>query len=535
MAVVSISRIQVRRGKKTAGTGLPQLASGEFGWAIDSQELFIGNGSVSEGAPSVGNTQILTEHDDLFQYANAYTYKVDAAYIQTDPFSDAPITRTLQHRLDDRVSSKSFGADGDGTDQTSVLQNAIYQLYLNDATKSSASSRVILNVEAGEYVISSTINIPSYVNIVGAGIGKTVFRKSTPGPMFRTINGTSTPNAVGPEEATSTLNQPRNIRMEGLTLELESILTSGFDLFSSKESLFTDIEVRGIWEVNDNVADTGAAIVLRGQSPTVTAVHNVFERVIIKNASYAVYSDSAIKDNVWSNCYFEALGKGVSFGENTLSGTGPLNNVVEQTTFKDIQNQGFLVVKGTGNVSTINRYYSVGNNGGSSATITNPVIEFQDEKNLSQDDWFQRTGELGYAQEYINGVPYIPEVQGPTFFENAYTNVIPFGTINEIQKFVRFPAEETKNIEIEYYYRSNTYDVARKGNINVMVDPANNGLNYSDDYTIIGNPGTLENIELSMQLFDENGDSVVDTVVLMMLNSNLDDDAQFYYRFKTVG
>ena len=37
MAVVQISRIQVRRGQKNIGSGLPQLASGEFGWAVDSQ------------------------------------------------------------------------------------------------------------------------------------------------------------------------------------------------------------------------------------------------------------------------------------------------------------------------------------------------------------------------------------------------------------------------------------------------------------------------------------------------------------------
>ena len=39
MAVVQISRIQVRRGKKGVDN-LPQLASGELGWAIDSQEFY---------------------------------------------------------------------------------------------------------------------------------------------------------------------------------------------------------------------------------------------------------------------------------------------------------------------------------------------------------------------------------------------------------------------------------------------------------------------------------------------------------------
>ena len=65
MAVVQISRIQVRRGQKNIGSGIPQLASGEIGWAVDTREMYIGNGSVAEGSPSVGNTKILTEFDNL--------------------------------------------------------------------------------------------------------------------------------------------------------------------------------------------------------------------------------------------------------------------------------------------------------------------------------------------------------------------------------------------------------------------------------------------------------------------------------------
>ena len=72
MAVVQISRIQVRRGKK--GTdNVPQLASGELGWAIDTQEFYIGNGSVSEGAPAVGKTKNITEHENIIALAETYT------------------------------------------------------------------------------------------------------------------------------------------------------------------------------------------------------------------------------------------------------------------------------------------------------------------------------------------------------------------------------------------------------------------------------------------------------------------------------
>ena len=44
MATVQISRIQHRQG---LSENLPQLAGGEFGWSIDTRQLFIGNGSPS--------------------------------------------------------------------------------------------------------------------------------------------------------------------------------------------------------------------------------------------------------------------------------------------------------------------------------------------------------------------------------------------------------------------------------------------------------------------------------------------------------
>jgi len=130
MAVVQISRIQVRRGRSNSGTGIPQLASGEFGWAVDDQALYIGNGSVSEGAPAVGNTRILTENTNIFDLVEQYQYKrSDASYITGE---GVPVQRTLQQRLDDQVSVRSFGALGDGTtDDRDAIQRAIDAVYID--------------------------------------------------------------------------------------------------------------------------------------------------------------------------------------------------------------------------------------------------------------------------------------------------------------------------------------------------------------------------------------------------------------------
>lgn len=62
MAIVQISQITNRKGLQE---NLPQLAGAEFGWSVDSRRLYIGNGTLEEGAPEIGNTEILTEFSEL--------------------------------------------------------------------------------------------------------------------------------------------------------------------------------------------------------------------------------------------------------------------------------------------------------------------------------------------------------------------------------------------------------------------------------------------------------------------------------------
>lgn len=62
MAVTQVSKITIRKGRKE---NLPQLNGGELGWAVDTQQLFIGNGLLEEGAPAEGNTEIITERNVL--------------------------------------------------------------------------------------------------------------------------------------------------------------------------------------------------------------------------------------------------------------------------------------------------------------------------------------------------------------------------------------------------------------------------------------------------------------------------------------
>ena len=172
MAVVQISKIQLRRGKKLE-SGLPQLASGEMAWAIDTQELYVGNGAVSEGAPLVGNTKILTEHDNILDLLDQYKYKPSDTSILTG-LNGNVTERTVQQRLDEgKVNAASFGISGlnSAVDQTALIQNAINSVYITVT----ASNRVAIEFDPGTYRITGTLYIPSYVRLIGSGKNHTVF------------------------------------------------------------------------------------------------------------------------------------------------------------------------------------------------------------------------------------------------------------------------------------------------------------------------------------------------------------------------
>jgi hypothetical protein len=68
VAIVQISQITNRKGLQE---NLPQLAGAELGWSIDARRLYIGNGTLEEGAPVIGNTEILTEFSDFLPQPTA--------------------------------------------------------------------------------------------------------------------------------------------------------------------------------------------------------------------------------------------------------------------------------------------------------------------------------------------------------------------------------------------------------------------------------------------------------------------------------
>jgi hypothetical protein len=71
VAIVQVSRITNRKG---LAENVPQLAGAELGWAIDERRLFIGNGTLQEGAPIIGNTEVLTDYSDVFSGRTQFSF-----------------------------------------------------------------------------------------------------------------------------------------------------------------------------------------------------------------------------------------------------------------------------------------------------------------------------------------------------------------------------------------------------------------------------------------------------------------------------
>lgn len=543
MAVVQISRIQIRRGRKNQGSGLPQLASGEFGWAVDAQELYIGNGSVAEGSPYVGNTQILTENDNLFEYANTYAYRSDAAYIQTGNSINSPVVRTLQARLDDKVSVRAFDCAGDGTDQTAAFQRAVYQLFLNSANKISPQSRMILVVEPGTYLFTSTIYLPPYTTIMGAGEEKTIFISSTwPNATFKTINGDSTPTSIASDATTTTSNQARFIELSNFSIVTEGHNIPALNLTNCVDSTFKNIRIEGLWRsgfpLGDAYSAADYAIELNSLSSAVTCARNIFDNVSINGHAYGFKSKYDIIDNHWNDCNLINCAYGYYFGVDTILGTsgqltGPSNNTMSNSTFNDIDNEAIWIENGYGNISSKNKFYDVGNEGGSSLNAMHPVIRFGKPGNSSSGDWFKRSEELGYNLEYLFNVPFIPEVQGPVFTQNEFTQYVRLTELGTYAKLIKFPADTAKGIEVDYIYKSNQVQATRKGILHITVDPTNDLNSIADEYEFIGDNNFAENLQFAVENYDENADTVIDTIALKVLNSTSNDDADFYFRVKT--
>jgi Pectate lyase superfamily protein/Major tropism determinant N-terminal domain len=317
MAVVQISRIQIRRG---LNQDLPQLASAEMGWSLDTQQLYIGNGTTNEGAPATGVTEILTQHSNILNLIGLYTYQGAAGgyTVITGPTSSSPITRTLQQKLDDTVSIRDFGAVGDGvTDDTAAINRAIQQVYSSVYLDSSIKIRRTINFPAGVYLVTNTISIPPYAKFIGDGRYNTVI-SSTNGsvPIFKTVDSQYTGTGS---------TKPRDVFIQDMELLANvapgSLTSTLFQVDSLTNGRFVNIRFAG---------NIGAFNNLVYITDTISSVRNItFDNCTMTNAGSGinvVVQGSGISSIRVNNSYFETLANVGYTVDSAVNGFSSLKN-----------------------------------------------------------------------------------------------------------------------------------------------------------------------------------------------------------------
>lgn len=397
MAIVQISRITNRKGLQE---DLPQLAGAEFGWAVNTRRLYIGNGTLEEGAPTIGNTEILTEYSDITSLSD-YTYEdIIVGYpAQTGPTPSDPVVRTVQARLDDFASVRGFGAVGDGiTDDTAAINRALYQLYCVQQTN--VAARRTLYFPAGIYKISGSLIIPTYAKLVGEGADCTViWLQETVGLTEYIAQFGDSKQQTGVNIGSNGATTPQNIEISSMTFR-SSLGTDGFLVAQALECYFDSVNFVG--SLTRSTFESSLPYPATTAVKFSSTISNVCKQITFDKCAFIGFKygfstvdtgmNSSARSISVTNGRFDTLHQGVRFApENELDPLqpSPQGFRVQNNVFDNIYAEGIFCDAGTENiVSAQNIFLDVGNYYEISANT--PCIVFKNSNNVSAYDMFDR-------------------------------------------------------------------------------------------------------------------------------------------------
>ena len=527
MPIVQISRIQHRRGKRT---DLPQLAAGEIGWVIDEQRLFIGNGTVSDGAPAVGNTEIVTSGSSAFTTALSHTYK---GYLGDSTPVTTSTSRTLQQRLDEYVSVKDFGAKGDdSTADVTAIQNAIDEIYI-DTDKDDTRSRRILFFPAGTYRINTALKIPPFAHLVGEGPDKTIIKNS--GNNAVVVMQDDEGN-VGSDIGNSSATTPTQVQISNMTLRT-SVAYGGISLDRVTNAYFNNLKLQGSYASGGSDSATSKGVTVTNSTATHTTSNIVFNQCQFTKFARLVdlsFNCTNVKFHAcdFKTAFYGALIGAEMDGSTTGLNDGPRDIQFTSSSWSDIGQQAILVSPATGTtddagprhiVSHANFYAkTVGNNFEGVGSIREvPVIQFDNDECSSVQDFFERTDlRRSDGSSELNAAPEVQGIGVTTKLIKSQTlpdNTSSATTINE------FPALSSKGIVIKYKITRGTLD--RTGEL--VISCSTNAVGFDDTFT---ESGADVGVTLTAVLDDKDSTSGNETVAFKFTTTSTGTAATIDYQ-----
>ncbi len=530
MPIVQISRIQHRRGK---ATDLPQLAAGELGWSVDDQKLYIGNGTVADGAPAVGNTEVMTSGSSAFSTALTYVYKGylgDSTPITTGASGD--ITRTLQATLDDRVSVKAFGAVGDdSTADVVAIQRALDELY-SETDQDDTRARRVLFFPAGTYRISAALTIPPYAHLVGEGPDKTIIRNSGNNAVAVTEDDDGQVyGSIGGSSATT----PTQIQIEGITFK-NTVAYGGVSIDNATKVYFNNCKFQGSYAAGGADAANSKGVTVR--STTALPCSNVvFDQCQFTKFARLVdmsYDTTSVRFN---NCDFTIGYYGAMLGE-TMDGStngltkGPRNVQFNSSSWSTINQQAIWVKPaagadaGTGarNIISHGNWYAstvANSNEGVGSIREVPIIQFDNDECSSVLDFFERTDlRRADGSSELNAAP---ELQGIGISTKAIKQATLTNNTSSATTINDFPALNDKSFLIKYKIkRSTTYRVGE-----LIINASTTAVSYDDTFN--ESNGSV-GVTLSAALEAKDSTAGNETVALQYTTTSTGTDATLDYQ-----
>ena len=489
MAIVQISQITNRKG---LAEDLPQLAGAELGWSTDTRQLWIGNGTLEDGAPVIGNTEILTEFSDILNFTNNYTYKgLAAGYAaQTGVTPGTPVTLSLQSWLDQYASVLDFGAVGDGiADDTDAINRALYQLYCREVNPQIRRS---LFFPAGVYRVTGSINIPPYATLYGEGSDNSIIAMDT-GAMDYVGRTADSLQNTGVNIGDAGAIPPQYITITNMGFTHLDPTGSVFLVEDANNCRFQNVGFRGASTTDNLTNETNASIgVSFASTASLVCDQITFDGCVFSGLVWGVNTDQQIKAVTISTSNFSTLYRGVVLGENTVSVGGPTGTRIVGNVFDTIYAEGIIfgpyLVLGI-NASGHNIFYDVGNHfSGSTGNPATSIINILSNNNISISDLFERTDDFAivFPRININNTVSIATTNGTTLALGTYNqnSGVQRTLINNTSNTVfEISAVRARAFMIAYTIkRNNTY---RTGNIMVATDTDSiyDALNWSDDYT----------------------------------------------------
>lgn len=506
MAILEIAKIQIRRGQENI-TGTPILSPGEFGWAQDTEHLWIGK-SIDEGAPDNNNTRILTEND-----LNLFTVSLTTATatVLRQEYQGHTPGRTVvlyttdtshQSKFDLFVSVFDFNANNNpsdiSTNNTVAFQNAIDALYLDGVINSSnlkESTRVALKIPAGFYNITESLEIPSYVTLIGEGQGRTVLNLlSTTTSLIRFVGGDSSKVPFG---SMNSSNAPKNINLVGITFQY-STSTSAQPLIQAdcvSNASLIDCGFKGKYTVGAFDNDQHSGIEIRGQGGAVTTRDLQIINCSFDNLYNGIMSNYDIEDTVIERSKFENLNRGIVHAETIVNFTGPLRTKINGNKFLNIAREAVRIANtlSTHHISSFNIYKEVGNNLLGDANPITPVITFASDTNISTGDYFSRYHFINNTTtSFVSTTSYI--VSGKVNIDNdsVITKSLAASTTTTL---IRIPFNGVEqSIKVKYNLIKPTFNISRSGELDIGISILSGipSINVVDNYSYEGgNDGDL--------------------------------------------